>query len=180
MQTPTGYLACGIGWDEERGVFAAFDPWVKRYTGTSSSVHFTRAMLDAAVAGGTARREPPDHGPQMTFLPSEINEFLAWAVGLQQRRLLVLDPVEFKRDDEEAEVVVDPWDQPKASWLRPADHLVLERKGDLLDDSVWVIESVEGRLQETQSARYNRIYLAFRCRRYGVIRDSKWLAEAKA
>ena len=87
---------------------------------------------------------------------------------------------EFKREAEEADVVVDPWDQPSANWLRPGDHLVVQRKGELLDDSVWEIESVEGRPQQTQSARYNRTYLGFRCRRYGLIRDPKWLAGATA
>ena len=180
LQTPTGYVACGIGWDEEREVFAAFDPWVKRNTGTSSSVHFTRALLDEAASAGTARRDPADHGPQIVFRPNEINEFLGWVIGLQQRRMLVLDPKSFERDDETADVVVDPWDQPSANWLRPGDHLVAQHDGELLDKTVWSIESVEVLPQETQSARYNRPYLRFRCTRYGVIRDASWLAEATA
>jgi hypothetical protein len=180
LQTPTGYVTCGIGWDEEREVFAAFDPWVKRNTGTSSSVHFTRALLDEAASSGTARRDPADHGPQIVFRPGEINEFLSWAIGLQKRRLLALDPKEFGRKDEDADVVVDPWDQPSANWLRPGDHLVVERHGALLDNSVWVIESVEVRPQKTQSGRYNRPYLGFRCKRYGVIRDPQWLSGATA
>jgi len=175
LLTPAGHVSCGIGWDDERDVFASFDPWVKRYTGKSSSVHFPRTLLDDAATEGWSELDLPKYGPETSFRASEINRFLAWAVGLQRRRLVVLDPDEFHPAEERAEVIVDWWKEPLVSWLRPGDHLVLRRASELLDSSIWSIDGIEGEPQETPSGKYQRTLLRFRCTRYGVIRNPGWL-----
>jgi hypothetical protein len=94
--------------------------------------------------------------------------------------LVQLDPTKFERDDELATVVVDPWTEPLAGWLRPGDRIVLVRSNKLLDDSVWTIEQVDAEPRETASGNYHRALLRFRCERYGVIRDTAWLGTVKA
>jgi restriction-modification system family protein len=175
-----GYLGCGIGWDDERDVFAAFDPWVKRNTGSSSSVHIPRALLDGAAKSAWSELERPEHGPEAGFQPSEVNHFLSWATELGIRRLVQLDPTKFERDDELATVVVDPWAQHLAGWLRPGDRIVLVRSSKLVDDSVWTIDQIGAEARGTASGNYHRMLLRFRCVRYGVIRDTAWLGTVKA
>ena len=175
-----GFVGCGIGWDEERVIFAAFDPWVKRHTGASSSVHFPRALLDTAAASGWEELERPENGPQVAFQPGQIDRFLSWAVGLQRRRLIILEPEQFEREDERASVVVDPWRERRASWLRPGDQLVLEEQGKLLDMNVWEIDAIGAQQRQTRSGQYNRTALRLLCHRYGIVRNSEWVEEVRA
>lgn len=168
LMTPVGYVGCGIGWDEERDVFGAFDLWAKRETGRSSSVHFQRSLLDGAATAGWAEVDRED-GPEAAFNPSFFDRFLSWAVALKRPELQLVTPETFNRLGNEAEIVVDPWIQKRANRLRPGDHIVAEGDSGLLDDSIWIVRSIEARQRATASARYNRPLFLFRCVRHGVI-----------
>ena len=177
LLTRPGYLTCGIGFYEEDGVFGAFDPWVKRHAGHSSSVHFPRELLREASQKGTSSRSLAEHGPQLCFRPDAISAFLDWAINLRQRRVLKLSiPDEhFVREGDRARIQCERVSRPWADWLRTGDQIVAVGPGpagDPIDDSVWTIDGIEfvaGDVPRAQG-RYD-----FDCRRHGVIRDTAWL-----
>jgi hypothetical protein len=171
---PTGHVGCGIGWDEEREVFGAFDLWAYRETGRSSSVHFPRTLLEEAAAQGWSEVDK-DEGAEAAFAPGSTGQFLSWAIALKQSELQVLEPQTFDRNAGVADIVVDPWTQKRAKRLRSGDHIVVQGKSGLLDDSVWIINSIEAQQRPTASARYNRPLFLFRCTRHGVIVNGDWL-----
>jgi hypothetical protein len=175
LLTSIGYVGCGIGWDEQRNVFAAFDPWVKRYTGQSSSVHFPRSLLDAGAVSGWTQEELPAHGPEVVFHPSQVDRFLEWTVGIRGQRLMALKPLNFQTNGDSGEFTFDNRKEPQAAWLRERDHVVLRDGGKLLDNSVWTIDEIQDVPVQTSSGNYQRIYLKFRCSRYGIIENATWL-----
>lgn len=177
LVTRPGYLTCGIGFYEDYGVFGAFDPWVKRHAGHSSSVHFPRRLLRKASENGTSSRAPAEHGPQFCFRPDAISAFLDWAISLPRRRTLKLSIPEedFERDGDTARIRCERASRPWADWLRAGDHVVAVRQGapdGLIDDSVWTIghiEFVAGGAPRAQGR------FEFDCRRHGVIQRADWL-----
>ena len=177
LQTRPGYLTCGIGFYEDDGVFGAFDPWVKRHAGHSSSVHFPRTLLREASQKGTSSRALAQHGPQFCFRPDAISAFLDWAINLRQRRALKLSIPEehFVRQGDTARIRCERVSRPWADWLRSGDHVVAVRPGamgDLMDDSVWTIDRIEF-VEDNAPRGQGRFEVD--CRRHGVIRDADWL-----
>ena len=177
LLTCPGYLTSGIGFDEVHGVFGAFDPWVKRYAGYSSSVHFSLELVMEAAREGTSRRDLAEHGPQLCFRPDAISVFLDWAVSLRQRRTLRLSVPEqhFERQGDTARIWCERVSAPWADWLRTGDHVVAVRpgaEGTPIDDSVWTVDSIRfvGDNAPRAQGRYE-----FDCRRHGVIQRADWL-----
>jgi hypothetical protein len=163
----------GIGWDPKRAVFAAFEGWTKRYTGKSSSVHIKRALLEAAVANGF------DEGGErwdrrLAFDSANVAVLMDWLRGLEGRREAAMPALSVERvDPMRAEIVGDVWGASPVPWLRGGDRLVaLAKSGDLLDDSLWRIEDLEGFAARGSDKRYPRTHVRFRCRRIGQVEDS--------
>lgn len=171
----------GFGWDRQRQVFGAFDGWTKRETGSSSSVHIKRSLLEAAVAEGWAV-DPLRWDPRVAFTPENAGKALAWVAAMTaERREAALPALELKMLDEEtAEIVGDVWRSAPAPWFREGDRLIaVDKKGKPVDDSLWRIEHLEARHVSTASSRYNRTRIHFRCRRVGTVHGSKVLEMLK-
>jgi hypothetical protein len=180
LLAPPGHLSVGLGWFAARGVFAGFDPWIKRTTGSSSSVHFTDALLRAGAAHGWAEEMRPD-GPTCSFSPERIDRFLSWALACSHDTLLMtVNPMEYSLDDQDmAQLRLDP----RRSWryfdLRPGDCLVLNHDGQLLSNVVWRIEAIDTDRQ-TSTGGSNRPYLVLKSRRHGIVQDEAWIEELSA
>jgi hypothetical protein len=164
-----GLIVVGLGWNEERCVFVAFDPWLKRTTGRSSSVHITRALLDRAAAEGWAE-EDRDDGPECSFRATEVQRSLQWLFDLQEPRYGHIEPTSFVRDDSHCTVVVRVPGRV-ALELRVGDHLTVEGHDDPLDPSVWEIAEVNANHIQGDT-RYQRIELTFRGRLIGLLSKS--------
>lgn len=173
LLAPPGHLPVGIGWFEDLGVFAGFAVWVKRTTGKSSSVHFSRLLLETAAKDGWAEEMRAD-GPTCAWKPDEVERYLSWLVALNQSRVLAIDPVEHHVTDDILDLRVDPRPDWRRFALRVGDCLVLRRSNMLLDRSLWRITEVSTDRQTTESGS-NRPYLTLRCHRHGTVHDHSWL-----
>jgi hypothetical protein len=164
-----GHVTLGVGWDDERELFAAFDPWTKRFTGVSSSVHFHRSLLDSAATVEWVEEERDD-GPEVAFVPSRIDQYLAWAFGEGPRPLFRVTPERFEADGDLATLLIDPIRERLAYGIRPRDSLVVVSNGQIADRSVWSVREIDPEERPTQSGNYNRVALRMTCRRIGVIK----------
>ena len=164
------HVTLGLGWDGDRAVFGAFDPWMKRYTGVSSSVHFTRALLDAGAREGWAE-ELREDGPEVAFSSPHVDRFLEWAFSWERRPLFKIEPERFDRNDQEALMVIDPLRDRQGYALRPGDSVVILTNGRIADPSIWAVTQINQVDKTTSSGNYNRVMLEFSCRRTGVIND---------
>ena len=102
----------GIGWSNDHSVFVAFDPWVKRNPGSSSSVHIKRALVEQAATDGVASGGFT-WDPRFAFTHSHAAEHLAWARRLWTRppyRTLSVKALSLEVfDPDTLTVEVDPW-----------------------------------------------------------------------
>ena len=89
-------VTVGIGWRRTDDVFIAFDAWAKRYTGSSSSVHTRRALVDAAIRDGSGK-DGPRHDPRFGFDVAHAGDFVTWARSLRAAKVAVLAPHEPER-----------------------------------------------------------------------------------
>lgn len=168
-----GRVTIGIGWDLPRNVFAAFDGWTKRHTGRSSSVHVKDELLEQALTHGWAV-DPLRWDPRAAFTPAGVGRLLPWvAAGQAEQREAPMKALEMNLlDHETAEIVGDVWKSAPAPWLRVGDRLIAtDGKKKLADDSLWRVEELESFAVETDSGRYNRTHIRFRCRRVGAVHD---------
>lgn len=171
-----GRLTLGFGIDTARQVIAVFDGWTKRNTGSSSSVHIKRAMLDEAANTGYAIYGPPwDARAAARF--DEIDRLVPWFDDQFNTRFAAVQVLEHSVSGDSAIVRADLWDSAPAAWLRPGDHLVLaNRTGEhLVDNSIWVVGSLE--VTVTMPGRYPRRSVTFTCQRYGRVRNEAALLE---
>ena len=172
LMSPPAHLVMGLGWHEEYGVFGAFDAWIKRTTGKSSSLHLTRALLEAAAADAWAEEMRQD-GPTCAFKPEQVERYLTWLLHLAQTRVVAADPMNYSIDGDQLTLRLDPWKDWQYFALRVGDHVTLRRDGALLDDCVWKVQSVETDRQVTEGGS-NRPFLELVCRRHGIVRDASW------
>jgi hypothetical protein len=166
-----GRVTVGLGWDRQREVFGAFDGWTKRETGSSSSVHIKRALLDTATEEGWAL-DGPHWDPRVAFTVEYAGRFLTWIGEMSARREAVIQALDFTLVDRDtAEIVGDTW-RDAVSWLRVGDRMIVgDGDGGLVNDSLWRIERLDAGVVQTPSGRYNRTHIHFRCRRVGTVRD---------
>jgi hypothetical protein len=178
LLSPPARLAMGLGWHEDYGLFAAFDVWVKRTTGVSTSIYFTRSLLDAASSEDWAEEVRGD-GPECAFKPDQVEQYLSWLLRWRVGpRLVIADPVSFSIDGDDLSLRLDPWRDWHYPSLRVDDHVVLRRGSDLLDSSVWKVSTVETYRQITaEGANRNRPFLDLTCRRHGIVRDASWFSK---
>jgi hypothetical protein len=163
-------LTLGFGVDEARKVIAVFDGWTKRNTGSSSSVHIKRELLDGAAAVGYATYGPPwDARAAASF--DQVDKLVPWFDTQFKIRLAAVQALEHSVSGESATARADLWDSAPAAWLRQGDHLVLaDRAGEhLVDDSIWAIRSLE--VTVTVPGRYPRRSITFTCQRYGRVKN---------
>ena len=168
-----GRVTIGIGWDRRRKVFAAFDGWTKRHTGSSSSVHVKDELLKQALTDGWAV-DPLRWDPRSAFTPSSAGGLLSWvAAGQAEQREAPVKALEMNHlNHETAEIVGDVWKSGPAPWLRVGDRLIAtDGKKKLADGSLWRVEQLESFAVETDSGRYNRTRIRFHCRRVGSVHD---------
>lgn len=173
MYSPPGHLAVGLGWHTEQEVFAAFDVWIKRTTGTSSSVHLTRQLLNAGQADGWSE-ETGKGGPTCAFTANNVNRYLAWLSDRDANRVVAIDPVSHHLDGDRLTVRLEPRKDWRYFSVRIGDHIVLRRKGSLLDRSLWVVDALETDRQQTEGGR-NKPFLDLSARRRGVVRSDSFL-----
>lgn len=159
LLTEEGWVSLGLGWDEARQVLAAFDPWIKRTTGRSNSVHIRRSLLDGAQANGWATEERDD-GPECAFQPSRVADYLQWTLDMQQPRFLKLAPDTFTVDGRRCSVRVFPRSGGVAFRLRPGDHFTLVDGPKAIHHGVWRVEQVDTERTQRDSGS-QRVELIF-------------------
>lgn len=176
LLSEAGRLTLGFGVDATREVIAVFDAWTKRNTGSSSSVHIKRAMLDEAAAVGYTTYGPRwDARAAASF--DQVDRLVPWFTEQTNTRLAAVQALEHSVSGEKAIARADLWDSAPAAWLRPEDHLVLaDREGEqLVDDSIWAVRSLEVTI--TKPGRYPRRAVTFTCQRYGRVKNEAKVLE---
>jgi len=159
LLTEEGWVSLGLGWDDGRQVLAAFDPWIKRTTGRSNSIHIRRSLLDDAQAKAWAIEERDD-GPECAFRPARVADYLQWALDLQQPRFLKLQPDTYTVDGRHCAVQISPRSGAVAFRLRRGDHFTLTDGADAVHHGVWRVERVLTERTERDSGR-QRVELIF-------------------
>lgn len=164
-------VSVGVGWRLEDDVFVAFDAWAKRYTGSSSSVHIRRALVEAVKKDG-AGQDGPRHDPRYGFDPAHAIGFVQWAHGLRDSKVAVLAPHHWTRvDDNKAVIVGKVHATQPTSWVREKDRLmIINTNKRIADDSLWQIRSLAP-VEETTAAGRPRRFIRFECRRLGKVED---------
>jgi hypothetical protein len=171
-----GTTGVGLGWDDQRSVFAVFDLWTKRYANWSDSVHITRALLDAAAAEGWAEEMRPD-GPEAAFRPDTIDGLFGWLGSQASRRTLPVVPESTSVTGDGLTVVVAKPKQSRATAARPGDYLVLvDDAGGLTDHYVWRVSGDPEPGWETGAGGRQKLKrLTLEAVRHGVVNDDSWL-----
>ncbi len=165
----------GFGVDADRGVLAAFDGWTKRTTGSSSSVHIKRDLLDTAATGGYAEQPPIWDGRAAAIL-GEVDQLVAWIERQRAPRQAAVQALTVQVTGSTAEVTSDLWDGAPAAWLRVGDTFAIaDRPGEhLVDDGLWRVTDV--RVSSVQRATasgksYPRNNVTITGRRFGRVQD---------
>lgn len=166
-----GRVTVGIGWRRDADVFVAFDAWAKRYTGSSSSVHIRRALIETVKKKGSGR-DGPRHDPRFGFDAAHVVGFVQWAQGLDAPKVAVLAPYEWTRvDDNNAVIVGKVHSTLPTSWVRVRDRLmILNTNKQIADDALWQIRSLAPSEETTPGGRPRR-FIRFDCRRLGRVEE---------
>jgi hypothetical protein len=166
-----GRVTVGVGWRLENAVFVGFDGWAKRYTGSSSSVHTRRALIEAVEDDGFGT-DGSRHDPRFGFDAAHVGRFVTWTHGLDDPKVVALMPRDWRRVDDDNAVIVGKVhaSQPTSS-VREKDRLiVLESSGRIADYALWQIRSLTPMEEKTQTGRPRR-FIEFKCRRVGRVED---------
>lgn len=153
----------GLGWHEATGVWIAFDPWVKRSPGTSSSVHITDALLHETKERGKVATTHRDHlwDPRLGFTPEHATEVFPWSNSLwepKDHELVVLTYT--KPTDDQIIAEVDPKDSPGASGVRLEDRVSIHNEnGVSLEPYYWRVKGIEIKDIPTDNKRNKIHYL---------------------
>lgn len=164
-------VTVGLGWRRSDNVFVAFDAWAKRYTGSSSSVHTKRALIQAVIRDGLGK-DGPRHDPRLGFDSAHAADFVKWAHGLRHPKVVVLAPNDWTRvDDNHAIIVGKVHSSLPTSWVRERDRLmIINTKKRIADDALWQIRSLTPVEEKTAAGRPRR-FIEFDCRRVGKVED---------
>lgn len=170
-------LTLGLGLDQERDVVVAFDGWTKRNTGSSSSVHIKRSLLDAAATTGFST-DGMDWDSRVACRRSEIEKLLPWVAAQRNRRVAPVVALSQSISGDTAVATADLWDSAPAAWLRPGDHLVLvDQAGTrLVDDSIWTVREIG--VEVTTLGRNPRRTINFNLTRHGRAQDPNRVLDA--
>lgn len=165
----------GFGVDADRGVLAVFDGWTKRTTGSSSSVHIKRDLLDSAVTAGYAEQPPIWDGRAAATL-DEVDQLLAWIERQRAPRQVAVQALTVEVAGATAAVASDLWDGAPAAWLRTGDTFAIaDRPGEqLVDDGLWKVTDVRvSSVQRTTPSgkSYPRNNVTLVGRRFGRVQD---------
>lgn len=153
----------GLGWHAESGVYVAFDPWVKRSPGTSSSVHIHDDLLREAAAKGVIRTCHRDHtwDPRLAFTPGNAPELFAWMQHLWRHKDVDLAVVSYSQptpDHIVAEADPAPNASPNAAGVRPMDRVAIyDDHGVRLTNYYWRVMGIDVKDVTSGSGR-NRIH----------------------
>ncbi|MGE0309246.1 MAG: hypothetical protein AB7Q27_26205 [Acidimicrobiia bacterium] len=179
LHTPDGFLAAGIGWKEDQSVLAAFDVWVKRTTGKSSSVHITRDLLDTTQADGWAT-EIRDDGPECAFHPDRVDEFLEWVTDRHQLFDGSAYPLQAPTITGDIAAFTIDRDDWLSMSLRVGSRIALRGKhGQLLNNTLWKVTKIETVRSKTANDR-NTAIVRMEAKRYGTIHKDDGLLKEKA
>jgi hypothetical protein len=164
-------VSVGVGWRLEADVFVAFDAWAKRYTGSSSSVHIRRALIEAVLEDGGAQ-DGPRHDPRYGFAAANAIGFVQWAHALDDPKVAVLAPHDWTRvDDNNAVIVGKVHATQPTSWVREKDRLIIINTNKrIADDALWQIRSLTPVEAKTEAGRPRR-FIRFECRRLGKVEE---------
>lgn len=170
LMTEHGRLTLGFGIDAGREVIVAFDGWTKRNTGSSSSVHIKRSLLDTAAETGFAVDGEPWDSRAACRL-AEIDKLLPWIDGHIKTRVSAVPAVDFQWHGDAGTASADLWDSATAAWLRVGDRLVVADKAGkhLLDTSIWTVKDLS--VAVTSEGRYPRRAVTFGLQRYGRVKN---------
>lgn len=150
-----------VGWSDEYGVFVAFDAWVKRQPGTSSSVHIRRDLLVEAGQNGTARGGH-SWDPRLGFTPAKADEHLPWVANLWSRKTIPVRADLVIADGADTIVVeVDPWRSQGGYGVRTDDRIaVYDSEGQNPDSYLWRVVKISTTEVTLPSGR-NRFHYKF-------------------
>lgn len=170
-------LTVGLGLDEDRAVIVAFDGWTKRNTGSSSSVHIKRSLLDAAATLGFSTDGPP-WDARAACRQDEVDKLLPWIADQRKRRFAPVVALTHSVSGDAAVATADLWDSAPAAWLRVHDHLVLvdQSGSNLLDDSIWTVTDLA--VNVVTPGRNPRRTISFQLTRHGRVQDQKQVLDA--
>lgn len=144
--TPT---TLGLGWHEAMGVYVAFDPWVKRSPGSSSSVHIRDDLLQAARSAGAIATAHGDHtwDPRFAFTPPNSAGLFEWTQRLwapKDVHVAVVDYSQISPDKIVAEADPRPNASPNAAGVRPGDRIsICDEHGRRLTEYFWRVVGIE-------------------------------------
>lgn len=151
-------------------VFGAFDPWVKRFAGSSSSVHFHRDFLESAARSGWETEVRPE-GPQCAFTADNLQRFFDWDRELQRPRTIVTRPETYTNAGPTAVLKFNAGNQRRESpWLRPGDTVVLHDDKALVDNLIWRVDRIEPLPDENAIGRDSN-GMNIHCTRHGRLQD---------
>lgn len=169
-------LTLGFGIDAERDVFAVFDGWTKRNTGSSSSVHIKRALLDEAIMNGFSS-DGPAWDARAACRTSDLGSVLPWIDQQVRPRLAAVQALRCEVKGERATATADLWDSAPAAWLRIGDRLVLVDRagGRLVDDSIWTVKNLD--VTVTTPGRNPRRSITFILKRFGRVKNEAGILE---
>ncbi len=153
----------GLGWHEGSGVYVAFDPWVKRSPGTSSSVHIHDDLLRQAAEDGLVKTTHRDStwDPRLAFTPEHAVEVFGWMQHLWRAKDVDLAVVAYSNptpDRVVAEADPSPNASPNAAGVRTGDRVALyDERYVRLTDYYWRVMSIDVKDVTPESGR-NRIH----------------------
>lgn len=164
-------VSVGVGWRLEDDVFVGFDAWAKRYTGSSSSVHIRRKLIETVKKGGSGT-DGGRYDPRFGFDAANVIGFVRWAHALRNSKVAVLAPHDWTRiDDNNAVIVGKVHASQPTSWVREKDRLmIIDSKNRIANDALWQIRNLTP-VEETTPAGRPRRFIRFECRRLGKVAD---------
>lgn len=179
LGSPDGFLAVGLGWREDQRVFAAFDVWIKRTTGKSSSIHITRKLIDTAEQAGWTT-ELREDGPECAFRPEHVDDFLEWVTERHQ----LFDGSAYPPQPPTIEGDIATFVVERRDWqamsLRVGSRVAIRNKhGQLYNNTLWKVTKIETVRGQTEGGN-NTAFVRMEVKRYGTIHKDDGLLKEKA
>jgi hypothetical protein len=167
-----GRVSVGVGWRIEDELFVAFDAWAKRYTGSSSSVHTTRAFINEAAKSGYAAGGEYLHDPRCGFTQTRVGDFIKWAHGLGVSKAVGLVPVRTTWIDAKHKTITGWINARHATGrLRENDTIIIfDKKRRIADPGIWRVTGLTSVEEKTPQGR-SRWLVDFSCQLVGTVSE---------